>query len=253
MITILNNCVRLVELGGELATWFGHSKMSPALKENFKKLETTYITLRNVTAGYLLEEVFLDLNKHFEDLFTARWFGSSLPADTICATLEDYFQDYNRLVKENFEYVIKEARNLVIKRYITMMLSKKMAFKTYEECQSAAAQITNECKHLQKVFRSVMTTTEEDDEDPLLILIIFAEILKCEDDMLSFDLHRIVEKYSDITEDQLLRLLYLRGDLSKSDLKEKVAYVLKETKPKSVHQSSILKEITFPKLVNLVF
>lgn len=43
MITILNNCVRLVELGGELETRFGHPNFSPTLAENFRKLEKVYI------------------------------------------------------------------------------------------------------------------------------------------------------------------------------------------------------------------
>lgn len=209
--------------------------------------------LRNESGGYMLEEIFLDVNKHFDELFTSRWLGIHLPVDTICATLEDYFQDYSRLVEENFKFIIKEARNSIAKRYITAMLSRRVSFKTYEECQSAAAQITKETKQLQKVFSLTSTEPPPEDEDPLHVGIIFAEVLKCEDDMLSFDLHRIVEKYSDITEEHLLRLLYLRGDLPRSDLKEKVLYVMKTTKPKGLNHSSIFREITFPKLVNLVF
>lgn len=201
----------------------------------------------------MLEEIFLDVNKHFEELFTSRWLGVHLPIDTICATLEDYFQDYSRLVDENFKFIIKEARSSVAKRYITAMLSRRVSFKTYEECQAAARQIMKEAQQLQKVFSLVSPESEPEDEDCLHVLVIFAEILKCEDDMLSFDLHRIVEKYPDITEEHLLRLLYLRGDLSRSDLKEKVSYVVKTTKPKGLSHSSIFKEITFPKLVNLVF
>lgn len=87
----------------------------------------------------------------------------------------------------------------------------------------------------------------------LQVLLILAEVIQCEDDMLSFDLHRIVEKYQDVTEEHLLRLLYLRGDLSKADLKEKVVYVLKTTNRQSVNQSGLFKELVFPKLVNLVF
>lgn len=201
----------------------------------------------------MLEEIFLDINRHFDELFTSRWLGVHLPVDTICATLEDYFQDYSRLVEENFKFVIKQARTSIAKRYIMAMLSRRVSFKTYEECQSAAAQIMKESKQLQKVFSLAAPEPPPEDEDPLHILAIFAEVLKCEDDMLSFDLHRIVEKYSDITEEHLLRLLYLRGDLSRSDLKEKVLYVVKTTKSKGLSCTSIFSEITFPKLVNLGF
>lgn len=167
----------------------------------------------------------------------------SLPVDTICATLEDYFQDYNCLVEANFEYVIQEARELVTKRYLTAMLSKKVSFKSYDECQSAAKKIFKEIEQLRKVFLSTAPSTVDID-DPLDLIIMLSEILKCEDDMISLDLHRIVEKYSDITEDHLLRLLSLRGDLSKSDLKEKINYVMKTSKPKT-HEATLLSQLIF--------
>lgn len=196
--------------------------------------------LRNEAGQYLLEEVFLDLGKHFEEIFTSRWLGINLPVDTICATLEDYFQDYNKLVEANFKFIIKEAYLSVIKRYLNAMFSKRVVFKTYKECEAAANQVLKETEQLKKVFESVLPEIKED--DPFHILIMLAEVLKSIDDMLSFDLHRLVEKYPDITEDQLLRLLYLRGDVSRSDAKEKVSYVLK-TKPKTLQHSTILKEI----------
>lgn len=43
MITILNNCLRLIELGTELETLFGKAGLPHALAENFKKLRQTYI------------------------------------------------------------------------------------------------------------------------------------------------------------------------------------------------------------------
>lgn len=48
--------------------------------------------LRNEAAGILLDEAFLDLEPHFQDLLTRKWVVSTVPVDTICATLEDYFQ-----------------------------------------------------------------------------------------------------------------------------------------------------------------
>lgn len=178
--------------------------------------------------------------KQFDELFTSRWLGANLPVDTICATLEDYFQDYNRLVEVNFKFVIKEACLSVVKRYILAMFSKRIVFKTYEECEAVAVQVIKETERLKKVFLAVLPEIEDD--DPFHILIMFAEVLKSIDDMLSFDLHRLVEKYPDVTEDQLLRLLYLRGDVPRSDCKEKISYVLK-TRPKTLHHTTILRDL----------
>lgn len=248
MITILNNCLRLIELGSELENQFWNPNQPNTLQENFRKLKSTYLQLRNESADYLLEEVSLDLDKHFDELFTTRWPSNTLPVDTICATLEDYFQDYNRLVEENYKCVVRKARRLIAKRYVTAMLSKRTSFRTYEECQQAAIKVKREAEQLKRTFPG-----GEEDEDELDVVLMFSEILRSEDDMLSFDLHRVVEKYVDIGEEHLLRLLYLRGDLSKGDLKEKVTYVLKSSKQNVLVGNGIFKEITFPKLVNLGF
>ncbi|VVC89900.1 unnamed protein product, partial [Leptidea sinapis] len=116
--------------------------------------------LRDEAAQFLLEEAFLDLEQHFEDLFTMKWLTSTIPVDTICVTLEDYFQDYNHLRERNFEYVINEAQNLVYRKYITAMLSKKVTFKTVEEAQSAATKIVKEANQIRSFFKKIALAAE---------------------------------------------------------------------------------------------
>lgn len=251
MITIVNNCHQITELSSQFRQQYNTSTASFVTEDIFKKLHNTYINLRNESGNYLLEEAFLDLDKHFEEIFTSKWLHTTLPTDTICVTLEDYFHDYNRLVEENFKYIIDEAVTLIAKRYIVAMLSKKVSFKSYEDCQLAAKKVITEIDQLKEVFLTAAPKLDKD--NPLEIVILLSEILKCENDMLSLDLHRIVEKYPEIAEDHLLRLLYLRGDLPKSDLREKVAFVLKSSKPRALSRNSIFKQLVFPKLVNLGF
>lgn len=135
---------------------------------------------------------------------------------------------------------MKETKTSIAQRYLAAMLSKRISFKTYQECQKAADQIVKEAKQLQSVFGTVAPNFLQDD-DELEAIIKMSEILKSEDDMVSFDLHNIVNKYSDITEDHLLRLLYLRGDLPKSDIKEKVAFTIKNAKSKRGKRNSVFK------------
>lgn len=250
MITIVNNCHQITELAQQFEQQYKLQGAPINISDIFKQLNEKYMNLRDESGNYLLEEVFLDLDKHFDEIFSSRWLASTIAVDTICVTLEDYFQDYNRLIEDNFKYTINEAIQLVVKRYIIAMLSKRASFKTFDECQSAAIKSVKEVNQLRGVFATF--TNRLNEENPLDIIILLSEILKCENDMLSLDLHRIVEKYPDITEDHLLRLLYLRGDIPRADLREKVAYVLRSSNVHNVFKSTIFKQIIFPKL-NLGF
>uniref|UniRef100_A0A6M2DID1 Putative exocyst complex subunit sec6 n=1 Tax=Xenopsylla cheopis TaxID=163159 RepID=A0A6M2DID1_XENCH len=248
MISIVNNSLQIGELAQQMKQRFWPRGFHDGPGETkFENLLHIFQELRDLAASFLLEEAFLDLESHFEDLFTTNWIGSSEAVDTICVTFQDYFQDYNHLRPKNFEYVITEAQNLVTKRYITAMFSKKISFRNYDECMNVANKVLKEIKQIVSFFTKIAPKVGNFDS-PFDVVNMLAEVLKCEDaDMLSLDLHSLVEKYPAITEDHLLRLLHLRGDIPRTDIKEKVAYITETRKAKPSHgiQDSIFKQIVF--------
>lgn len=251
MIIIVNHCLQFVELGNHLEKQYSSSLFATHVGDNFNRLRGTYVQLRNEAGNFLLEELFIDLDQHFEKLLNSQWLTSLDSLETIYATLEDYFQDYNRLAEANYNFIAEQARYTVAKRYLTAMLSRRVSFKTFEDCTKAAGKIEKEVDRLTNLFSNLCKNTETKDDDEFEAIVMLSEVIKSDDDMISFELHRVLEKYPDITEDQLLRLLNLRGDLSRSDIKEKVANV---DRPKVSHRSSIFKSLVFPKnVMNLTF
>lgn len=66
------------------------------------------------------------------------------------------------------------------------------------------------------------------EDSPLESIKVLSEVVRSEDaEMLSLDLLLVTEKYPDITEDHLGRLLSLRGDITRQDIREKLADVMK--------------------------
>lgn len=252
MVTIVNNCLQLADLSTQLEMQYLKSltqieeECKDIAREKFKKLRTVFLELRNLSGIYLLEELFLDLEKYFSDLFTSNWLGSSVSVDTICITTEDYFQDYNGLAQKNFDYVVYQVRRRYVEKYLTSFLSKRISFKTYQECNTAARQVSKEVDRLKNLLNSLCTDISG--TDPFEAIAVLVEVLKSDDDMLSFELHRVVEKYPDISDDQLLRLMHLRGDLNWSDVKDKVAHLIR---PKNYLPPSVFKGLVFSKGVNL--
>lgn len=248
MITIVNNCMLFVELAQQMKQHYWRSdfhKDESATK--FSMLLKTFQDLRDEAAQFLLEEAFLDLDSHFQDLITTKWVTSSIPVDTICVTLEDYFQDYVHLRVRNFEYVILEAESMVARKYITAMLQKKMSFRTYEERRTAGAKILKEVNQIKSFFSRIAPKVANRVDSPLEAIKSLAEVLKSEDsEILSLDLHTLVDKFPDVTEDHLSRLLSLRGDMSRSEIREKISFIFhgeRKAQRNSAFTKSIFQQI----------
>lgn len=231
IITVLNNCLQFIELALEMKQHYWSSDFKDQSSTAYENLLKTFQNLRDEAAQFLLEEAFLDLESHFQDLITTKWLTSCISIETICVTLEDYFQDYVHLKPKNFEYIILEAEDILVRRYILAMLQKKLTFKTYEERRSAADKIIKEVDQLKLFFARVAPLIKHDKDSPFDAVIKLSEVLKSEDsEILSLDLHTLVNTYPDITEEQMTRLLSLRGDLGRLEIREKVQYAIQGNK-----------------------
>ncbi|XP_033230784.1 exocyst complex component 3 [Belonocnema kinseyi] len=246
LITVVNNCLQFIELAQQMKQLFWLPNASGDIAVKFETLLESYQRIRNEAAAILLEESFLDLELHFQDLLTPKWMSSPIPVETICVTLEDYFQDYNHLRPKNFDYVIREAQKLIAKRYISAMLMRKISLKNYDECLNCTSKIIAEADKLKNFFGRIAPKVGTFDS-PFEIIKRLAEVLRCEDsEILSLDLHSLVEKYPDMSEDQLVRLLSLRGDIPRAEAREKVSYILEALRNRRMLQSnpdSIFKQI----------
>lgn len=245
IITIVNNCQQITELASQLKQLYW-PKTRTDHYEDFEKLIHSFLALRDETASYLLDEAFLDLETHFNELFTIKWITSSIAVDTICVTLQDYFQDYNHLRVVNFEYVIKEAQKMVAKRYLKALLSKRIS-KPLQECEKIKNKITEETLQIKSFFEKIAPNVLKNDS-PFDAITDMSKILVCDVEMIILDLHTLLTNYPSISEDHLLRLFYIRNELKTNEIKEKIQDVYSTRKTTLTHDklsSAIFKEITF--------
>ena len=252
MIAIVNNCELFEELGQELkARWWKSGHHDHEATAKFEQLLTTYASLRTESAEYLLDEAFLDIEVHFADLMSPRWSSSTEAIDTVAMTLDDYFEDYNYLREKNFEMVISLAQERVAKRYITSLLQpslanvlrKKITFERPEQRISAAKKVTSEAKQLHRFFHKVAGDLADFDS-PFKAIEALAEVLGTDEDMIALDIGTLVKKYPDVTQDQLLCLLLLRGDKPKSEARE----IAQEYIPDSIRPSTLQAKSIFSKV-----
>lgn len=249
IITIVNNCQQIMELSQQIKQLYW-PKTRTDHYEDFEKLIHTFQALRDETATYLLDEAFLDLDGHFNELFTVKWISSSIAVDTICVTLQDYFQDYNHLRVINFEFVIKEAQKMVAKRYIKALLSKRIS-KPKAECDVIVKKIIKEIRQIKSFFEKIAPNVLKNDS-PFDAIIVLSQLLSCDIEMIILDLHTLLTNYPSITEDHLIRLFYIRNEIKTTEIREKVQDVFSTRKTSvATHDklsSAIFKEITFADL-----
>ena len=251
MIAIINNCDRFEVLSQEMKSrWWKPGHHEGEGTGSFELLLKTFQEIRVESVSYLLDEAFLDIEAYFSELFTAKWQTSNQAIDTICATLNDYFEDYQFLKASNFELVITTAQNRVARKYITSMLQnnllrRKLSFTSQEERRSSASKVKREAAQAKSFFKDVAGEMADFDS-PFDTVSTLAEVLASDDEMLSLELGTLCKKYPDVSHEQILCLLLFRGDLPRTEAKALTAEFVPEggTANKTLHARSILSQVT---------
>lgn len=247
IITAMNNGQQMIELGQQMKQLYWPKGRADHYEE-FERMVAKFQDVRKITADVLLDEAFLDLEVHFRELFTTPWLTSKQAVDTICVTLADYFSDYSHLRLVNFEYVLIQAQREVVTRYLRAMLSKKIRLADGGEVEAMVRKVTDEADQLQTLFERVNRTPTTKVDSPIQIIPAMAKLLTAHLDAISLDFISLFANYPSITEEHLVRLFYLRKDISDMrTVREKVQSAIQWRKPKvgvDLHED-ILKELVF--------
>ena len=146
-------------------------------------------------------------------------------------------QDYKHLRPGNFEYVIGEAEKWIARKYITAIFQKKITFKTVEERREAAEKMVREAGHIAALLAPAQLAVASSASPassasgtvvvaPHEAIVALAEVVKSDLEILSLEIHGLLKKYPDLTQDQLVCLLSLRGDVGRLDTRQMAADLL---------------------------
>ena len=155
-------------------------------------------------------------------------------------------QDYNHLKPENFNYVIREAELCIARKYISAIFQRKLSFKTAEERRDAAEKMSREAEQIAELFLPGSPSSSLDNKSAAIAkdaIISLAEIIKSDLEMVSLELHGLVKKYPDFSQDQLVCLLSLRGDVGRLDLKQMASDLLADCTKDKTSQTTIFSQI----------
>lgn len=242
MIAIINNCQTFKESINSLKRKYSQSS-EPT--DSDAAIERTLNEVAKEGCQFLLDEVFLDLEHHLNELLTRKWLTGSHAVDTICVTVEDYFNDFNKIKKPFNQEMTSEALRRVVVEYIKAVMQKRITFKNADERREGAERMIKEADQFKFLFRKL--AAGEDTDRLCGAIAAIAEVFKLTDPTLLFlEVTTLVSKYPDIREEHIQALLAVRGDASR-EMRQMIIGTLTENKVSySGVTQPIFKDITVP-------
>ncbi|XP_056276499.1 exocyst complex component 3 [Pseudoliparis swirei] len=242
MIAIINNCQTFKESINSLKRKYSQAS-EPT--DSDAAIERTLSDVAKQGCQFLLDEVFLDLEHHLNELLTRKWVTGSHAVDTICVTVEDYFNDFNKIKKPFSQEMTSEALRRVVVEYIKAVMQKRITFKNADERREGAERMIKEAEQFKFLFRKL--AAGEDTDRLCGAIAAIAEVFKLTDPTLLFlEVTTLVSKYPDIREEHIQALLAVRGDASR-EMRQMIIGTLSENKVSySGLTQPIFKDITVP-------
>ncbi|XP_072219163.1 exocyst complex component 3 [Leuresthes tenuis] len=242
MIAIINNCQTFKESINSLKRKYSQSSLPT---DSDAAIEKTLNEVAKEGCQFLLDEVFLDLEHHLNELMTRKWLTGSHAVDTICVTVEDYFNDFNKIKKPFNQEMTNEALRRVVLEYIKAVMQKRITFKNADERREGAERMIKEADQFKYLFRKL--AAGEDTDRLCGAITAIAEVFKLTDPTLLFlEVTTLVSKYPDIREEHIQALLAVRGDASR-EMRQMIIGTLSENKVSySGVTQPIFKDITVP-------
>lgn len=154
------------------------------------------------------------------------------------------------LKPRNFKYVIRQAEICITRKYITSIFQKKLSLK--DERREVAEKIIQEAGQIEALLapaslnRDLLTDAPKDTEDTAKAISALAEVIKCDSEIITLELINFLKKYPDVTQDQLICLLSLRGDFGRLEARQRVADLLSSSSKEESARTTIFSMIVVP-------
>lgn len=244
MIAIINNCQTFRESINSLKRKYSQA---PEPTDCDAAIERTLNDVAKEGCQYLLDEVFLDLENHLNELLTRKWLSGSHAVDTICVTVEDYFNDFNKIKNPYNQEMTGEALRRVVVEYLKAVMQKRITFKNADERRDGAERMIKEGEQFKFLFRKL--AAGEDTDRLCGSIAAIAEVFKLTDPTLLYlEVSTLVSKYPDIREEHVQALLAVRGDASR-EMRQMIIGTLSENRaPPSGFAHPIFRDIPVPNI-----
>ena len=123
----------------------------------FEQILYIIVSLRADIATILIDEMFLDIEPHFEKIMTSNWEFETEAIDILISTVGDYFQDYKMIAHQELISSICYERLAI--RYIYSLvkpsknvLTSRITIKNQQQCEDLAQKVSKEVEQIKVIF-----------------------------------------------------------------------------------------------------
>ncbi|KAJ8277735.1 hypothetical protein GJAV_G00079290 [Gymnothorax javanicus] len=226
MIAIINNCQTFKDSIVSLKKKYS-KRTEPT--QNDAAIEKILDEVAKDGCEFLLDEVFMDLEQHLNELLTRKWLTGSNAVDTICVTVEDYFNDFAKIKEPYNKEMTSKAHRRVVMEYLKSLMQKRISFRNADERKEGADRMIKEAEQFKFLFRKLSAGGKTDHLCGSIAAI--AEVFKLTDPTLLYlEVSTLVSKYPDIREEHISALLAVRGDASR-EMRQMIIETLNQNKP----------------------
>ena len=135
-------------------------KLTKDMKSSSSKFEEILyiiVSLRSDIANILIDEMFIDIEPHFEKIMTSNWEFETEAIDILISTVADYFLDYKKIAHQ--ELISSICYERLATRYIYSLvkppknvLTSRIIIKNQQQCEDLAQKVSKEVKQIKVIF-----------------------------------------------------------------------------------------------------
>ncbi|KRY71712.1 Exocyst complex component 3 [Trichinella pseudospiralis] len=268
MVSIANVCLICVESSEKLKTnvrlsvqWESPQNSSTQatsprpqsmrtdLLQNIEQLKDRWNLNSQIAVKCLLSEVVTDVTPQLALILSSKWLGTLSAVDTICFTIEDYYQDHCHLKPSLLNNLLMELQIRVVQEYMKAFEARRLTFQNYEERKAASDQLCKEAERMKELFSRLIKQEDDSSEEfetVTSVLLAVAEVMSLRDkSLLALEVSSFVQKYPNISVEQLSGLIQMREDVGRSEARQLAQEITAQNKLRPKLQGKIANFFIF--------
>ncbi|OUC44234.1 putative exocyst complex component Sec6 [Trichinella nativa] len=223
--------------------------MRADLLQNIEQLKDRWNLNSQIAVKCLLSEVVTDITPQLALILSSKWLGTLSAVDTICFTIEDYYQDHCHLKASLLNSLLMELQIRVVQEYMKAFEARRLTFQNYEERKAASDQLCKEAERMKELFSRVIKQEDDSSEEfetVTSVLLAVAEVMSLRDkSLLALEVSSFVQKYPNISVEQLSGLIQMREDVGRSEARQLAQEITAQNKLRPKLQGKIANFVIF--------